>query len=299
VAAPTSNLSSLVGWLRAVVGWVRTAGIAAVLFGLGPAMIQPTTGSWLIGVAVVYGGLLILALDPWFESRLDGFRKTRIGISIVMGSVIAAFSYFYVFAPAPIGLSATSMGAPYSDSPVIAGIVFKPEFLEVDLSISNPTSSSYNDVDLIIQPDSPVAEISQQTSTPNVTFEPNNIGSVRLKEVAKGLPSSVRIDLLATDAGYRLRCDKILPNSTISVIIAIVEMKWNPQPNPSGSSPDMVRDKNYMIRAKAGPVSYWYGHKDGDIYIDHPTVSTVLVAGTFTSLFKPHSIIETVFINRP
>jgi hypothetical protein len=61
VASPGLGFQSLLVWVRA-------AGVASVLFGVGSVMLA---GWFWVGVGLIYAGLLLMAVDLWLEPSLS------------------------------------------------------------------------------------------------------------------------------------------------------------------------------------------------------------------------------------
>jgi hypothetical protein len=245
---------------------------------------------WLVSIVIIYCGLLILTLDLWVEPKFDGRTKTRIGISLGIGLIAALVSYYAIFMTFSLGALAT-LNPPYRYDTVVGGITFRPEFLEIDLHLQNSTDYQYNDLNLLIKSDAPIAQIAQLTNVPGVSFSVYHDAEVKIGINSKGISSSIPISLLATNAGYIFRCEKLPPHSTITIVMAIAEMKWPPViPNTIKSLDKMASYKNYVVRMSSDFSYYWFGHSDGDVYIDNPSVNAIKITGTFRSLFKPSNV---------
>ena len=87
---------------------------------------------------------------------------------------------------------------------VTDNIAWRPAFTELRVDIANPTDTPYEDVDLLIRPTDPVAQIAQISQLPNVSFEDKDSEYDRLMHINNltGIASIVPLALLATDSGY-------------------------------------------------------------------------------------------------
>jgi hypothetical protein len=272
--------------LHPIFKWLRTAGGAAELFGWGGLMLA---GWFWTGVTFIYAGFLLLVVDVWFEPELKRYTGWRVVIGLLLLVFATAFSLRVVFVNAPLDISAFSNSAEYPIGTTIAGISWRPEFSELLVSVRNPSEKNYDDVNLLIRPAFPIAAIAQQTSVPNVSFEDKNGFTMRLMEVTNANVTGVPLILLATDAGYRMRCSHLAAGEIIKVEIALVDIKWNPAPPESYSGrttqEEKLKDRNYIVRAKFDDFSsYWLGHANGDDYAPRPTSSEwVKVEGQYTA----------------
>lgn len=122
----------------------------------------------------------------------------------------------------------------------IAGIAWHPKLEEVRLSITNPSNGDYQDLDILMQPrewiyraaifgDSPSVcslfqagenklSFSRLTKDGPTTFYANPVGNGFDPYVSSGDMSAT----LATDGGYRLRCQTLPANSTVIIVFALV-----------------------------------------------------------------------------
>jgi hypothetical protein len=279
-----------------IVKWLRTAGIAAELFGWG--------GLFLVGwfwpaVSFIYAGFLLLAVDVWFEPELRSYRVWRIGIVVVLIALTVAFSWAIVLVKAPLEISAFVTDAEYPSGKTIGSIAWRPEFTELQMWVKNPSNRNYEDVSLLIRPSSPIAAIAQLTNVPNVSFEDNNGFSQRLMGInpTAGKSTASPLVLLATDAGYRMHCPHLPAGMSIQVVIALADIKWNPSAQRSQRPiEEQARDKNYIFRLKFDDFStYWQGHTDGDVYAPRPTSSEwVRIEGEYNVLQRTRSISQKI-----
>jgi hypothetical protein len=280
-----------------LIKWTRTAGVGAELFGWGGLV---WAGWFWPGVALIYAGFLLLIIDVWLAPELRGYRRWKVGIVVILVALCGAFSWGIVFVKAPLGIAAWVTDAEYPpDSRKIAGIVWRPEFTELQVWISNSSDRNYEDVDLVIRPTSAIAAIAQLTAVPNVSFEDKNGFGVRLMDVnpTAGTKSEIPLVLLATDTGYRMRCQHLSAGTSIKIVAALSDIKWNP-PAQRSHLPieEQAREKDYIVRFKFDDFStYWLGHPDGDVYAPRPTSSEwVKVEGNYDAAQRRRSISQKI-----
>jgi len=174
---------------------------------------------------------------------------------------------------------------------VVGGITWRPEFRELDVIVNNPTSRSYADLNLLLQPHVPIAAIGQVNNISDVTFEDRFGNSMHqaLINTASGGGVLNPLVLADTDAGYKIRCNKLPANSSLKIVIAIAEVKWNPTPfNPLQHT---IFDSDYILRIQNtsnedhGTYTYWYGHANADLFTPEPaTPATLAVDGTYFAM---------------
>jgi hypothetical protein len=122
-----------------------------------------------------------------------------------------------------------------------------------------------------------------------------------LIEGATGNQKANPLTLLATDAGYRVRCDKLPSGTALKIVMAVVDIKWNPAPHKPRSDFGIF-DKDYILKTKFDDGStYWYGHPDGNVYTPRPSPQNVKIYGEYvagqrkrTVLIQTKSIVMTM-----
>jgi hypothetical protein len=251
------------------------------------------------GVTLIYAGFLLLCIDASIAPELKNSPKWKIGIVTVLLAFGSAFSWAIVFVKAPLEISAIVTDAQYPPDSKIAGIVWRPEFTELQVWITNPSDRNYDDLTLVVRPTSAIAAIAQLTDVPNVSFEDKNGFTARLMDInpTAGTKNVVPLVLLATDTGYKMRCQHLSAGTEIKLEIALADIKWNP-PAQRSSLPieEQVRDKNYILRFKFDDFStYWEGHPDGDVYAPRPTSTEwIKVEGEYNAAQRTRSISQKI-----
>jgi len=263
---------------------LRTAGGAAELFGWGGLVFA----DWFwVGVTAIYLGFALLALDAWFEPDFRDNWKIK---GIIFGAILAvaaAFSWAMVFVEGPLPAYAFATDGAYPIGTVISGISWRPQFTELNVDIENPQDKTYEDLNIVIRPTSAVAAIAQTSSISDVSFEDKNGLSTHMLDLnpRTGGSKAIPLVLLATDAGYRMRCGHLPAHAHLKILMALTDIKWNPQPSPPGTPiEEAVRDPNYLLRVKADDFStYWWGYREGEVYAPRPTSTEWLkIEGDYT-----------------
>jgi len=268
-----------------MLNWVIKAGIASECFGWGALLLA---GWFWTATALIYLGFALFAVDVWAEPELRNKMFWRIAGVASVALCAAAFSWGIVLVKAPLDVGAFMTNAEYPAGTVIAGIQWRPEFTEVQVWLGNNTDKNYDDIDVVLRPSMPIAAIGQTSNFPGVSFEDKNGISVRLMDIDLGAgqkATAIPMVLLATDAGYRIRCPHLPAHSTLKITIALADIKWNPRPqqNPPVPLLQQVRDKDYMLRIKQDDFStYWLGHIDGGVFAPRPTsTDRMKIDGTY------------------
>jgi hypothetical protein len=282
------NIPPLVKWLRGI-------GAAALVLGIGAGMLPD---HFLGGVVLCYAGFAALALDACFEPQFT--RKRKLCTVAVILALAALFSWIYVFVPAPLDLNARATDGEFPAGTVISGISWKPEFTKLEVDISNPTDRSYEDLNLVLRPTTAVAEIAQSTNISDVTFEDRLHLNQDLLNInpETGMRRAIPLVIVATDAGYRVRCGRLSAHQDLRIVLALVDVKWNPSPkDPNGKLYEQARDPNYILRIKMSDYStYWLGYKDGDHFSARPVPDWMSIEGTYLAAHRLRTVSQKVTI---
>jgi hypothetical protein len=228
----------------------------------------------------------------WFEPELPAQWKI-LGGTIVLACVVA-FSWAIVFVQAPLDVVAVVTNAQYPPGATIYGVPWRKEFTELDMRVINPSDLNYDDISLLIQPTEPTASIQQiTTNVSGVYFTDKNDFSAKVADVKPfGKALVIPLVLLATDAGYVMHCPRLPGRTSIRILIALADIKWDPSPGAKDRPiQDRVYDKDYVLRFKMDDFStYWLGHADGDVYLGDANPQWVKVDGKYTGGFRTRKI---------
>jgi hypothetical protein len=272
-----------------MLAWIIKAGIASELFGWGGLLIS---GWFVISTVLIYLGFLLFGIDLWFEPELAPKLGWRIvGTAVIVASAIA-FSIGVVFVKAPLLASAEMTDGTYPAGTKIAEILWRPEYTEVDVYIRNPSDRPYDDLDVVMRTNSPIAAIAQKgNACPGASFEDRNDYSNHLLDVngKTGERTALPVVVLATDAGYRMRCAHLPANTTITVVIAMADLKWggcatsgNPEKTLLDGCPIRIKFEDYS--------SYWIGLPGRDVFTPRPSSSdAVKVDKNYTVMYRRRS----------
>jgi hypothetical protein len=250
-------------------------------------------------VLLIYCGFAVLAADLWLEPDLRRKLWWKIFGSLVIFSFGAAFTFGFVWISAPLPISDFASNGDYPKGQKIADIPWQNEFTELDVFIENPTSRPYEDFNIVLRPDAPIVAIKQDGKACDASIEEVNGGTIKQALISANRTIKQNpLVLLATDAGYRVRCDHLPPKSRMKLVIALADIRWNPR-KPTTPQPDGgIFDADYIIRQRIKDFStYWLGHSGADVYIPFTSSQFLHVSGEYTSMYRRREISEDVNIN--
>ncbi len=246
------------------------------------------TAFFWFAITLVYAGLALLIVDVQLEPSITA-RFRRIA-QIVVVSGILLFSWKVVFVSAPLNFFALSTRVEYEPGTTIAGISWRPYFSEMDVSITNPTERNYEDLELVITPDHPVAAIGQLSNLTDVSFEDNYGVSERatIRDLSKQY--AVALVLLATDAGYKIHCGRIPPRSNLKLAMALVAIKED-TPGIDVSSAKIPEDPVLEQTLSPPGVHYWFGHPAAkNIFSARPKSTKISIYGHYVAANRKHYV---------
>jgi hypothetical protein len=263
---------------------------------VGPAFIVGGWGvistSCAIGVCAIYFGLIVLflevTLEPWIIKKAP--LPLHIGLIAVCLFLFDWFTIGFVAASTPINFSSFETTIDYSGRNAPAGIAWEPFFTELDFIVTNPSDGNYENVDLLVRPDFPVARIAQLSNLKDVSLEDRYGVNVRatIEEIGKQSPTPV--EFLATDAGYKVHCSSIPPNSSLNLIMAIVDFKKVlPQDISKPLKIPQGEDLSHFtipvtIKNSEGVFTYWFASgQDTRRYAPKPIPKKVHVVISYTA----------------
>jgi hypothetical protein len=247
--------------------------------------------SCVFGECAIYFGLTVLflevAFEPWIVKRAS--LPVHIGLMAVCLFLFDWFTIGFVAAPAPIKFTSFETDIDYTGRDAPSGISWAPFFTELDFLVTNPSDGNYDDVDLILRPDFAVAKIAQASNLRDVSFEDRYGVNMRATIEEIGKQSPIPMEFLATDAGYKVHCASIPPNSSLSLIMAIVDFKKAAPQDPTKPVviPPGADLSNFSvpmtIKNDEGTFTYWFGSsKNKTGYTPRPTPKKIHVVISYT-----------------
>ncbi|MCU1303881.1 MAG: hypothetical protein JWQ87_4165 [Candidatus Sulfotelmatobacter sp.] len=266
---------------------------------IGPAFVVggwsliPT--SFITGVIVVYLGLVLSLAECVLEAEL--LRKPyqlQLCLIGVVVFVFVAFTIGVVSVSAPLRLGAFTNDLDYlaSAAPTPGNIQWSPIYTELDLYVINATDNNYDDVELWVKPNEPVAAIAQSGTLADVSFENwwGYSGWITIDNV--GIPWV----LYATDAGYKVHCRRIPRHSSLQIVMAIAHFnKAHPKTDKTGTAftipPEEGLFDTVLNSSNGEPSNYWYGlAKNLTKFGSKARATNVSITGSFTAVSRQRSV---------
>jgi hypothetical protein len=92
------------------------------------------------------------------------------------------------------------------------------KYVELQIFIDNPTRFEYEELNLLVRPDKPVIAVAQMSEYPKTIFQDAKDNRIHLEDIAlaTGEGKAVPLILIATDSGYRVRCERLPAHSNIT-----------------------------------------------------------------------------------
>jgi hypothetical protein len=108
--------------------------------------------------------------------------------------------------------------------------------------------------------------------------------------------SAIPLILLATDAGYRMRCPHLPAHTDIQITLALADIRWDPSEPSNVPIKQEIADKNYIFRTKFDDFSaYWLGHSDGSDYTPRPTSDEwIKLDGEYTATQRTRTVSQKI-----
>ena len=261
--------------------------------------------SYAAGLGVVYCGFALCLAECIWEPALlrRPYQLQIVSIGIVI-SLATVFTTGVVFVPAPLNFQSLASKSDYAPGTAPAGIAWRSVFVELDFIATNPTDSNYDNIDLWVRPDYPVAQIAQLSNLTDVSFE-DKLGVIS-RVTIEDLSAKVGAPMvfLATDAGYKVHCGHIPPNSSLRIIMAVVDVKKSQPTDPKKpiTIPSDVSIDDFSVEeildTKGDKSTYWFGSpKNLSVYAPGAKPKRITVSGFYTASNRRRSIKQDLVVN--
>jgi hypothetical protein len=237
-------------------------------------------------------GILLLMLSvlllPWIKAEPWPVRVLWVS---GVGSALGLAVYYTLWIPkSSLGLTATTTAAEREPGALLAGIPWSPNYTEVHVAAANSSRKNYEAVDLVIQPDQPIACVGQETNINNVSIlVPYDLrASLEIADGDMRKRTAMSIVPVASGLGYRVRCDVLPSHSRLDIVLAVVTVNDKPADQEVDKllRIDLSDDKKRVLG------SIWYAHHDHSqrIFGRKPTVKNVIITGTFIASGRENSV---------
>lgn len=274
----------------------------APAFVIGGWQLMATSSFW--GLTVVYLGFAFcLAECIWEPALIRKAYQLQICLIGIVIFLTTAFTIGVALVFAPLNLQALAWKSDFAGS-APGGIAWRPVFVGLDLIVSNPTDGNYDNIDLWVRPDYPVAQIAQLSNLSEVSFE-DKLGftsRVTIEDVSAKVGAPMVF--LATDAGYKVHCARIPPNSSLRIVMAVVDIKKTQPSDPKKpiSIPSNVSIDDffleYTLDTKGDKSTYWFGSpKNLSAYAPGAKPKQLVVSGAYTASSRRRTTKQNLAVN--
>lgn len=255
-------------------------------------LIRGTSFGWTVALWVALWALVL------FEVWLDPLtRKCRKWLAPALVVVAVALSLVVLFPRAPLELAAYSPPSDYREGSNIGGIPWNSHLTDLRVTITNPSSANYKNLDLVLRPEQWVYRASILGATRGCALfpvggdvmwaaKPRKSGKLAVRMERAGTHIDVYdnmsdvLSTLATRSGYRLRCDALPSNYTIELVFALVDIPRALQSLERNPPPGKTDLGLAEVSGLPNPT---------DIFGERPPAGPVLVKGTYTRGIRPLS----------
>lgn len=278
--------------------WLRGVGAGGTLLG-GLGFFQDPRFFW-SAVAVFYAGLLITAVDLFFEPFFRRWsRVLRAGVCLLIAGAAFWFGQAIVAVETPLVVFASSHGG-YLAGTEARNITWREEFSELLVTIKNETEHDFDGLDVLLKPNMPVATMSHVRGCPDHVIENGSNNLLTAAQRGNNLP----LDLLATDAGYRLRCSRLPARGQILLALAVAQVSVALPRDPSKITSAKVdpRDLNNVITVtNTIGNKYWWGYQGAtrNHYAPRVFAETLTVESQYVAAWRERIDSQTVSISAP
>jgi hypothetical protein len=282
-----------------VLVFMRSALVGSLIALIGAVVpLAPRTSFWWM-VGLAYAFLILICLELWLEPSVKKFRWLSCALLL---PAAAWFTIAIPFASAPLDLVAYSPPGDYPPGTPVGGIPWDSHFADLRLGITNPTAADYQGVDLLLKPRGWVYQASILDHVPDCSIareaSENVISMATASKSGKLTVEATRVGAgidtydtggnvyttVATDSGYRLRCDVLPSHYTIRVIFAVVSAPVQLMPRPKPGQMGMAIAELSGVK------------RPSDLLGPQPSPKEVLVKGEYKSGAKPLSVDRAVTV---
>jgi hypothetical protein len=269
---------------HAALTWIKGIGGSSIAIGLIGLMQDPRLFWWAVGF--FYVGLAVLGVDLYYE-KMPPIKK---GIFWSAGFTLAAvIGIKVVFVSAPLRVEMLFFHDEQPNIRDLGGIDWRPPYSELRISIWNTSKVDYDDLNILIRPELPVADaaiVGNNYLGASIESEKPVIFVFNISG-----PAQPKIDkqlvLLASETGFRLRCARLLKEGGhIDIVMAILGDRDELLSKAASGFLKGAADKDFceawtIVSSNQLVI---YGYKGADIYGPRPTnMKSVDFQGTYVA----------------
>ena len=276
--------------------YLRT--LAGPAFVIGGWQLIPT--SYIAGALIVYLGFVVCLVEViWEPVLLRRPCQLQVALVAIVFVAIAVFTISIVIVDAPLCFSTMATDIKYGEHEAPGGIEWIPAFSELDLFIANNTDNDYENINLLVRPDVPIAKIAQISSLPDVTFADRQglIARATIEEVNKQAP--IHLEFIATDVGYKIHCGKLPEHFSLNIIMALAAPQKTVPPQQGFNVPPGASLANFtvvtLVKNDDGEFKYWYGSPQNlIIYGPPPKCTSISIRGSYIAKYHTKTVDQVI-----
>lgn len=273
--------------------WLKGLGVATFLIGFIGTITIPEM-FWM-SVSFCCVGFVVLVLDVLLDEKL--FFRVKL---VLIGSATAFVIYFgisFVFVPANLGiLSTVLINPPDMPNP----IPWNKNFSALQINFYNESKIQFNDIVLVVKTTEPVTGATILAGPQDANLRPIDVDPPLISALNEHgeLIAHVPLVLVATDAGYIVRCANLLPGERLSVLLAVSRTHWDgsatkpaaANQNNQGGFNGLL-DSDYLMSVPYRPGYHqFFGHTNYDRYQPPHWPFSVLVSGSYIAEFRKRNV---------
>jgi hypothetical protein len=277
---------------HSAVVYIRNIGGGLSLLGFIGIFPFPQFYWWCVGA--FYLGLVMLATEAFLENWM---LVSRIIVSVVWIVLAALFTLKLVAVRAPVSFGAWESRAEYPPGTVLGNITWNSNFTELRVRIDNGSNYEFENLNLIVRPDSLIARIGQISGPCPATFEDVLQMSQHMVYVnfGSGEQRANPLILIASDSGYRIRCEHLPAHEHLEIVMALADVTPFV---PCNATDHCVFSPNYKLRIEMSDKTvHLFGHPMDDatayglFYLPlKSSPKNLNITGDYTVLQRPRNV---------
>lgn len=279
------------------INYLRNVGGGLSVLGLIGILPFPEFYWWCVGA--FYLGILLLIIEALLENWT---RLFRFGVCLVYFGAACAYTFGFVLAPTPLDLLIVTFSSPYPAGTKIGGIEWSDKYTDLEVDVGNSTAHDYDDVDLVLHPDQPIAEITELDDSHRASFDTPKMQGLHIDVYHSETNSMEALPaiMIAADE-YTVHFDSLPAHSIVKLAMALVKISPSLLNRPAFDEnrhliPDSIVTVNFL-----DGTHYWYMSQNAfskDVaYADRPAVHSMNITSEYRALQRNRSISQHFPIN--
>jgi len=232
--------------------------------------------------------LLIIGISLHHWIRIQPGILRLLWVVSASSSTSLALYYTLWIPKSPLVVIATTTTAERDTGAVVGGIYWLANFTEIRLRLDNPSRFDYRDLDLIIIPDKPIVKVGHiRGIAPSISLHDEPSVTPEWLDQSTGKRKAMSLEVVASELGYRLRCD-VLPRKSHSEVIMVAV---NVVDKPTG----IEADRLLCVRLTSGR-AIWFGDKAHSVAVfgEKPIVKSLSLSGQYSARNREQRVSSTL-----